>query len=62
MKEHKKQVWFRADQVDLVQECLVFAKNRADEPNNLVNQIDKMAKRVLVRRINEVLALFVPKT
>lgn len=57
MSERKKQIWLRPDQVDVVTECLTYAKDRAEDVNNLNKSIDLLAKRVLVRRINEVLAL-----
>jgi hypothetical protein len=56
-QERKIQIWLRPDQVDVLTECLVYVKRKAEEPNSLQNGIDAASKRLLVRRVNEILEM-----
>lgn len=56
MREHKKQLWLRPDQYELVRDCLTHCKNRL-ENDSTSYPIHAMAARYAVRRINEILAL-----
>jgi hypothetical protein len=62
MSERKIQVWFRPDQAELVVDCLNYVKARSEERNNLDSGAAVLAKRFAIRRIDEIVAMFKPKT
>jgi hypothetical protein len=56
----KKQIWLEPHQLDLVIDCLQFCRNKLCEERSL-SDLHKMAGKYMIKRIDEVAALFEAK-
>lgn len=57
VREHKKQVWFRADQAELTIDCLRFVHGKLNTELSPTGA-HAMAARYTRKRLEEVIALF----